>query len=80
MPNNFQIPSRTAKLLPGHDSGIHKHTHTHTDRVDSICPSAILSRGHKKISDVVTLGSFVKGTSHLLRGGGRFFFSRSERY
>ena len=26
MPNYFQIPSCTAKLWPGHDSGIHKHT------------------------------------------------------
>ena len=24
------------------------HTHTHTDRVKSICPSAILRRGHNK--------------------------------
>ena len=32
-----------AKLWPGHDSGIHKHT----DRVNSICPSAILWWGHK---------------------------------
>ena len=36
-----------AKLWPGHDFGIHKHTHT--DRVNSICPSAISWRGHKKI-------------------------------
>ena len=35
-----------AKLWPGHDSGIHKHTRT--DRVNSICPSAILWRGHNK--------------------------------
>ena len=35
----------------------------------------------KKISDVVTLGTFVIGTSYLLIGGGRlFFFSQKERY
>ena len=34
----------------------------------------------KKISDVVTLGLFVIGTSHLLIGGGRLFFSRKEKY
>ena len=45
MPNYFQIPLYTAKLWPGHDSGIHKHTHT--DRVNSICPSAISWRGIK---------------------------------
>ena len=48
MPNYFQIPSCTAKLWPGHDSGTHTQTHTHTDRVNSICPSAVSWRGHKK--------------------------------
>ena len=33
----------------------HTHTHTHTDRVNSICPSAILWRGHKKYKRGINL-------------------------
>ena len=50
--------SRTAKLRPGHDSGTHKHTHT--DRVNSICPSAISWRGNKKHGYVPTHSTSVQ--------------------
>ena len=42
----FANPIMYGKLWPGHDSGT--HTHTHTQRVNSKCPSAISWRGIKR--------------------------------
>ena len=50
VPNNFQIPPCTMKLWVRHDSGTHKWTNkknTHTQRINSICPFAILWWGYK---------------------------------
>ena len=41
--------SHYVRLSYGPDTFL-EHTHTHTDRVNSICSSAILWRGHNKIS------------------------------